>query len=347
MKRLGMLCAAVLVLAACGGKKREEALARQRAEEARVKVLTEEVKRLKQSLQEAESARTVARNGLEELQVTLADTWGGEAAALENLLVAAEVPEALQGSLRQAQKEMGGLAPEQRFSEGLAGGDMEQVATAMVEWAGRDGVTPQPAVPEEPVADAAACERVEVGYSCVPLPLEGDTAAVAQLCRMKGPDPDKSQAWVLHSELGRLVKTRLRPMPDERTHFRSLRILTPGVWLVKAEEQAPAGKEAGKAGERLVAFERRGTEVVFAHMLPLRPGGKLAEVDLDADGAREVMVAAEGSVEALHHDASSSSVSLWKEQDVCSRLEGHTDAALAPVRAACEAWAKSAKPASP
>ncbi len=351
MKRMSMLCAAVLVLAACGGQKREEARARQRAEEARVKVLTEEVKRLKQSLQEAESARTVARNELESLQVTLADTWGGEAQALENLLEGADVPESLRGSLRQAQQEMGGLAPEQRFSEGLAKGDMEEVATAMVEWAGRDGVTPKPVAPEAPAEpESAECERVEVSYSCEPLPVEGDTQGVAQLCRMKGPDADKSQAWVLHSELGRLVKTRLRPLPDERTHFRSLRIPAPGVWMVTAEEQAQAGKEPGKAGERLVAFERRGPEVVFAHMLPLRPGGKQAtrvEVDLDADGAPESLVASDSSVQALHYDASASSVSLWKEQDVCSKLEGHTDAALAPVRASCEAWAKSGKPASP
>ncbi len=342
MKRLFKLCVVGLVLAGCGEdaglvaarKKQEAAQAAMREEEARSKDLTADVERVKARLREAESAQANERRELEGLQKRLAESWRGDAKTLKAQLEEAKVPAALRPTLETAQKEMGGAALEQRFSQGVARSDMNLASAALKEWASRDGVTPAPEEEAEAAAEEEteeACTLVSGDFGCTALPLGGAGDSVTRLCRL----PGVGRAWVVRSELGRLVRAQL--VPGNAARYEVVRTLGPDVWLLRATD---AG---AKAPGELEVYEVSGTQAVRRHSRPLLRKGKpsaLVTADLDSDGLTETLVVATDEVEAIHREGLTGSLALWNEHDVCPKVAGRSEPELESARAACSAWSK-------
>ncbi|MGZ3460861.1 MAG: hypothetical protein ACXU86_20430 [Archangium sp.] len=342
MNRVSVLCVVGLVLAGCGGgdkqgeaQKTLEAVLRE--EEARTQALAADVEQLKARLREAESARATERHHLEELQKRLAESWRGDAHGLETELEAARVPAALRPALEAAQKAMGGDAPEQLFSQGLAHNDLSLVSSALTQWASREGVTPAPdaEAPEAPAKkEERACTRVTGDFKCAPLPLEGSGDGMTQLCRLSD-GTGNAWAWVVRSEHGRVVHPQLVPGSHDR--YRAVRTLGPDVWLLRGDSGW------GESGP-LEVFEVSGTQAVRRHEVTMLGESKLVEADLDKDDLPEVLVVSSAEVQAVHRAGLSGAVSLWREADICPRLEGRSEKELEAVRAACSSWRQRSQP---
>lgn len=334
MKRVYVLCVVGLVLAGCGGDA-EQAEAQKKLEatqgelheaESRAQSLTADVEQLKARLREAESARATRRHELEDLQKRLAESWRGDASTLKSHMEAAEVPAALRGSLQEAQKAMGGAAPEQRFRQGVERKDLALVSSVLTEWASREGVTPAPEAPAEETTgeEGQTCERVTGDFTCAPLALGGSGDGVTQLCRLA------DRSWVVRSDHGALAYAQL--MPGFHARYKPVRMMGSDVWLLRDDTNKSSDLEV---------FEVSGTQAVRRHALKMVRKGKPAavvETDLDSDGVKETLVVGADEVEAVHREGPSGSVSVWQETDVCPKVQGRSEKELEGVRAACVGW---------
>jgi outer membrane murein-binding lipoprotein Lpp len=354
MKRLWVMLAAALVLAGCEGdkleatRKRVEAAERELRElEAKTQALSGDVDRLRKRLGEVEATREADERRLELLQDTLAKSWRGDPGTLRRRMEAAEVPSELQASLLKAQERKGSIVAERLFIEGVEKADLEKVASALENWELRTGVTTLPTEPP-PVEPESTCEQQEVTVSCLPLQLEGPKDLVTQLCRMSEAD----SVWVLRSEQGSLSRVNLVGSRHDR--YRPVRMLSPEVWVVAGEDDSPTSPGTSKvsAKEWLEVFKLTGAseytrQALRAHALPLEKLGQratLAELDLDTDGAPEILVLDGKDVRALHYDARHDEADLWTEPEVCPLIARRTEKELEPARAPCTAWEQARQP---
>ncbi|HEX8700163.1 MAG TPA: hypothetical protein VF815_15060 [Myxococcaceae bacterium] len=354
MKRLWMTLMVSLVLAGCEGdkpdaaQKRVEAAERELREvDAKIQVLSGDVDRLRKRLGEAEATREASDRDLEQLQDSLAKSWRGDPDTLRRRMESAEVPAALQPHLLKAQEQKGSIVAERLFIEGVEKADLEKVASALENWELRTGVTALPVEPE-PADPESTCEQQDVAVSCLPLPLEGPKDLVTHLCRMSETD----SVWVLRSDQGSLARVNLVGSRHDR--YRPVRMFSPEVWVVAGEDDSPTTPGTAKvsAKEWLEVFKVTGAaeytrQAIRAHALPLERRGQrstLAELDLDADGAPELLVLDGKDVQALHYDARHDEADLWTEPDVCPRIAGRTEKELEPARAPCTAWEQARKP---
>jgi hypothetical protein len=354
MKRLGMTLAVGLALAGCGGGNLEAVQGRvqaaereQRELDAKIHVLSGDVDRLRKRMTEVDGAREADERKLELLRDSLAKSWRGDAATMQRRIEAAQVPEALQPALQQAQQSKGGIVAERLFIEGVEKTDLEKVASALENWELRTGVTALPAEEPDPEPEST-CEQQEVTVSCLPLPLEGPKDLVTHLCRMSEAD----SVWVLRSELDALVRVNLVGSRHDR--YRPVRMFSPEVWVVAGEDDSPTSPGTSKvsAKEWLEVFKVTGgaeytRQAIRAHALPLEKFGKRftqAELDLDADGTPELLVLDGKAVRALHYDTRHDEADLWTEAEVCPRIDKRTEKELEPARAPCTTWAQAHQP---
>jgi outer membrane murein-binding lipoprotein Lpp len=354
MKRLWVTLVAGLVLAGCeGGKleatrKRVETAERELRElEAKTQALSGNVERLRKRLGEVEATREADERKLELLRDSLAKSWRGDPDTLRRRMESAEVPTALQAPLQQAQEQKGSIVAERLFIEGVEKADLEKVASALENWELRTGVT---AMPEESafVEPERTCEREEEHVSCLPLPLEGPRDVVTQLCRMS----NAGSVWVLRSEQGSLSRAKL--VGSQHDRYRPVRMFSPEVWVVAGEDDSPTSPGTSKvsAKEWLEVFKVTGAsdytrQAVRSHAVPLERLGQRstqAELDLDADGAPELLVLNGKDVQALHYDARHDEADLWHEPDVCPLIAQRTEKELEPARAPCAAWEQARQP---
>lgn len=354
MKRLWMLWTVGLVLTGCGGGNLEAVQGRvqaaereQRELDAKIHALSGDVDRLRKRLTEVDAAREADERKLELLRDSLAKSWRGDTATMERRIETADVPSALRPALQQAQERKGGIVAERLFIEGVDKSDLEKVASALENWELRTGVTALPA--EDSSAEPeSTCEQQEVTLTCVPLLLEGPKDLVTQLCRMSEAD----SVWVLRSELGALARVNLVGSRHDR--YRAVRMFSPEVWVVAGEDDSPTSPGTSKvsAKEWLEVFKVTGgseytRQAIRAHALPLEKFGQRfaqAELDLDADGAPELLVLDGKEVRALHYDARHDEADLWTEAEACPLIAKRTEKELEPARAPCAAWAQAHQP---
>jgi len=354
MKRLGMTLAVGLTLVRCGSGNLEAVQGRvqaaereQRELDAKLHVLSGDVDRLRKRLTEVDGAREADERQLELLRDSLAKSWRGDLGTLQRRIEMAEVPSELQPALQQAQERKGGIVAERLFLEGVEKADLEKVASALENWELRTGVTAIASA--EPSAEPeSTCEQQEVTVSCLPLPLEGQKDLVTQLCRMSEAD----SVWVLRSELGSLARVNLVGSRHDR--YRPVRMFSPEVWVVAGEDDSPTSPGTSKvsAKEWLEVFKVTGAaeytrQAIRSHALPLERLGKRsaqAELDLDADGAPELLVLDGKGIQALHYDARHDEADPWTEPEVCPLIDKRTEKELEPARAPCTAWAQANQP---
>ncbi|MDY7226263.1 hypothetical protein [Hyalangium rubrum] len=354
MKRLGVAMVVGLALAGCQGDNLEAVSQRlevaqrdQRELEARTQVLTEEVGWMRKQIQVEEDARAAEERKLEALRDSLAESWRGDPAAMRERMKEAKVPPPLQAALQQAQEQKGGVAAERLFIEGTEKEDLKQVATALNTWELRTGVTNPPEA-SEAEAPEETCERQQVTFSCVSLPLEGPKDAVTQLCRMS----DADSVWVLRSDMGSLARVNL--IGSRHDNYRPVRKFSPEVWVLAGEDDSPTSPGTSNVSAKawLEVFKLTGgselsRQAVRRHALPLERQGQrvaMAELDLDADSTPEVLVLDGKEVRTLRYDARHDEVNLWTEAETCPLIEKRTEKELEPARAPCAAWAQARQP---
>ena len=354
MKRLWVTLLGGLLLAGCEGdkleaaRKRAEAAERELRElEAKTPTVAGDVDRLRKRLSETDATREAEERKLELLQDSLAKSWRGDPDTLRRRMETAEVPSGFHAALLKAQEQKGGIVAERLFIEGVEKADVEKVASALENWELRTGVT---ALPEEPTAEEpeSTCAQQEVAISCLPLPLEGPKDLVTQLCRMSETD----SVWVLRSEQGWLSRVNLVGSRHDR--YRPVRMFSPEVWVVAGEDDSPTtpGTSRVSAREWLEVFKVTGAaeytrQAIRSHAVPLERLGKRstqAELDLDADGAPELLVLDGKNVRALRYDARHDEADLWHEPDVCPLIAQRTEKELEPARAPCAAWEQARQP---
>lgn len=211
----------IVVLAGCNRAlpEREAELAAARMEESRLaaqlNLLTRNVNTLKGNAQAEENRAKANSAALRAYQVSMVETWKGEAAALNTKKDAVKLPKSLSDALDLAQTVAGGETLEKRFARAMAAKDTAALGPVLEYWESNWLAQTQPEEEEEP---AKVCPTTR-SLSCTPI--DDDS--------LWCPDPEQGASWALLLDNGALTVGRLGAGQGHVVDAR----LAPRVWLTR------------------------------------------------------------------------------------------------------------------
>jgi len=182
---------------------------------AQLNLLTRNVTSLRASAHAEDNRARAASAALRQEQVSAAQSWKGEPAALQAQKAAVKMPPSLFAALDLAQSVAGGEAYEKRFVRAVAANDLAALSPVLDSWESY-WLEQNAPDPEAPAAKVCPTTR---SLSCTPI--DDDS--------LWCPDPEQNSSWALLLENGALTVGRLGA---GQAHVVDAR-LAPRVWLTR------------------------------------------------------------------------------------------------------------------
>jgi hypothetical protein len=318
---------AVLVLALCGCNRalpeREAELAAAQREETRLaaqlNLLTRNITLLKGSSVAEENRVKTSSAQLRATQVSMVESWKGEAATLKARQEKVKLPKNLVDALDLAQSVAGGETLEKRFARAMAAKDLKAIPPVLDYWESNWLAIAQPEEEEEP---AKVCPTKR-SLTCTPI--DDDS--------LWCPDPEQSASWALLLDNGALTVGRLGAGQSHSVDAR----LAPRVWLTRLGDR--------ETGALFLHVLRNGNFVTQWQTRLVHDGVPLESLkaNFDEDAFTEGLFWSKDDL--LFADPTSrEDVALLRDVQACDALEV-LEGVPAPVRERCRAL-KSPPPAA-